>query len=109
MLEGRVRVLAGRTAIVTGGLRGIGWAVSHRFAAVGANVAIFDRDEASAPTVLAAREATRKLGSEFLYVKADVTSEADVRNAVAAVATRFSTIDALVNNVGVGAPPRPTD
>lgn len=109
MLEGRVRVLAGRTAIVTGGLRGIGWAVSHRFAAVGANIAILDRDETMAPTVLAAQEAVSKLGSEFLYVRSDVTSEAGVRSSVASVVEHFGTVDALVNNVGVGAPPRPIE
>jgi 3-oxoacyl-[acyl-carrier protein] reductase len=109
MFEDRVRVLAGRTAIVTGGLRGIGWAASQRFAAVGANVAIFDCDEAAAPAVLAAGQAISKLGSEFHYVRSDVTSEADVRSSVASVARQFGTVDALVNNVGVGAPPRPIE
>jgi NAD(P)-dependent dehydrogenase (short-subunit alcohol dehydrogenase family) len=109
MIEGRARTLAGRAAIVTGGLRGIGWAVSQGFAALGANVAIFDRDEAGAPAVLAAQQAASALGVELLYVACDVTGEDDVRRSVALVGERFGSIDSLVNNVGVGAPPRPIE
>ena len=54
MIERRSGAFAGRTAIVTGGLRGIGWEVANGFAGIGANVAIIDRDEVGAPQVYAA-------------------------------------------------------
>jgi len=109
MAEKSDHALAGRTAIVTGGMRGIGWAVAQGFAGRGANVAIVDRDVADAPEVAAARRRIEAAGAALLYLQADVTNEAEVRSFVARVADRFGTVDALVNNVGVGAPPKPIE
>ena len=109
MIEGRARTLAGRAALVTGGLRGIGWAVAQGFAALGAKVAILDRDEAGAAAVLAAQQAASALSAELFYVTCDATSEGDVQRSVGLVADRFGSIDSLVNIVGAGAPPRPIE
>lgn len=88
------RALAGRTAIVTGGMRGIGRAVALGFADRGANVAIVDRDAADAPQVTAAHQAIESVGGALLYLQSDVTSEAEVRGFVARVAERFGTVGA---------------
>jgi 3-oxoacyl-[acyl-carrier protein] reductase len=109
MAEKSDHALVGRTAIVTGGMRGIGWAVAQGFAGRGANVVIVDRDVADAAEVAAARRTIEAAGAALLYLQADVTNEAEVRSFVARVADRFGTVDALVNNVGVGAPPKPIE
>ncbi|TKK87614.1 SDR family oxidoreductase [Herbidospora galbida] len=73
----------GLVAIVTGGASGIGRAVAEELTARGAQVAVLDL-----------------AGTEFVC---DVTDDAAVRRAVAAVADRFGRIDVLVNNAGIGA------
>ena len=80
----------GLVAIVTGGASGIGAAVADRLHAAGARVAVLDRDPSHA-------------SPEHFAVTADVSDDASVRSAVAAVAARFGRIDVVVNNAGVGA------
>ena len=85
-----------RVAIVTGAADGIGWATARRLAAEGYQVALLDlRAEAAL-----ARAA--ELGPRHLGLACDVTAEAGVEAAVAAVLARFGRIDALVNNAGIG-------
>jgi len=91
--------LADRTAIVTGGAQGIGRAVTERFIASGAKVAIFDRDAA-----LAAATADELGRDKALPVVVDVTSLADVERAVAETHAAFGRIDILVNNAGIAGP-----
>lgn len=93
MAQGRV---AGRTAVVTGGARGIGKATAHRLAEEGANVAIFDR----LPDGEFVAEAIRASGGRAIFVKTDLTREHSVREAIADTARTFGTIDILVNNAG---------
>ena len=89
-------------AIVTGAADGIGWATAQRLAADGCQVALLDlRAEAAL-----ARAA--ELGPSHLGLTCDVTSEASVQAAVAAVLARFGRIDALVNNAGIGDQTGPT-
>ncbi|MEO8117992.1 MAG: SDR family oxidoreductase [Rhodoferax sp.] len=89
-------------AIVTGAADGIGWATAQRLAVDGYCVALLDlRGEA---TLARATE----LGSRHLGLACDVTSEASVQAAVAAVLARFGRIDALVNNAGIGDQTGPT-
>lgn len=80
-------VLAGLTAIVTGGASGIGAAITARFRADGATVAVFDLNPGEDPDG---------------YV-VDVADDAQVRAAVALVAERHGGIDIVVNNAGIGA------
>ncbi|MER5294161.1 3-oxoacyl-ACP reductase family protein [Streptomyces pharetrae] len=94
-----VRNLVGRTALVTGGNRGIGAAISRRLAAQGADVALtFARNKEQAETV--AEEIARAGGVRALAVAADATDPEAIRTAVDAVAREFGRIDILVNNAG---------
>lgn len=97
--------LQGKVAIVTGGAAGIGRACAERMAEEGARVAILDvLDEAG--EALAARLALG--GRDLQYWHADVSSEEQVRRAIAGVAERFGRLDALVNNAGIAGPSKPT-
>ncbi|WP_102957617.1 SDR family NAD(P)-dependent oxidoreductase [Mangrovicella endophytica] len=90
--------LTGRTAVVTGGARGIGAAIAHRLAEAGALAVVADRDEAEAArTAAAIVEAGFSAQPLFL----DVTDRASVSTAVAEVARRFGVPDILVNNAGI--------
>jgi len=93
-------LLDDKVAIITGGARGIGRAIVEVCAREGARVTILDRHAAEGAAVV------RDLGVEgrgVTFIAADVTREADVASACAAVATRHGTIDVLVNNAGVNA------
>jgi len=92
--------LEGRTALVTGGSRGIGRAIVERFAAEGADVAINYTSNAEAAGEVAA--AVEALGGKARIYQADVGDEtACVAMCEAAIAD-FGQIDALVNNAGLG-------
>jgi NAD(P)-dependent dehydrogenase (short-subunit alcohol dehydrogenase family) len=79
---------AEKAAIVTGGARGIGKAIAERLAALGWRVAVAD---------IAG-------GSDFLFVRTDISREPSVRACVRAVLRRFGRLDALVNNAGITGP-----
>ncbi|WP_224268590.1 SDR family NAD(P)-dependent oxidoreductase [Haloprofundus salinisoli] len=91
--------LDGRTAIVTGGNRGIGREIADALAEAGANVVVANRDEASGET--AAEELADEWGVETLAVPVDVADEAEVRAMVEATVDRFGGVDVLVNNAGI--------
>jgi ketoreductase len=97
-LNGR---LAGRVALVTGASRGIGEAISRRFGADGARVALAARDEEACARI--AREIERE-GGEAIALVCDVTDARSVARAVSATAAKWGRIDVLVNNAGVGGP-----
>jgi NAD(P)-dependent dehydrogenase (short-subunit alcohol dehydrogenase family) len=88
--------LAGRHAVVTGGGRGIGAAIAQALARAGATVSVLGRDAAR----LAAQVAALGGDTRAQAVGADVTDEASVRGAFAAVRERFGRVDILVNNAG---------
>jgi NAD(P)-dependent dehydrogenase (short-subunit alcohol dehydrogenase family) len=92
--------LAGRTAFVTGGARGIGRAIVEKFAAEGARVTFVDIDA----------EIGRKTASEVSacggpveFSAADITREDDVHRAIAGAVDRYGSLDILVNNAGINA------
>ncbi|GAA3583974.1 SDR family oxidoreductase [Amycolatopsis ultiminotia] len=80
----------GLVAVVTGGASGIGLATANLLAQRGAQVAVLDLETAGVPAPLTG-------------FGCDVTEDAEVRAAVAAVAERFGRLDILVNNAGIGA------
>ncbi len=91
--------LAGRTALITGGSRGIGRAVVLRLAGDGADVTFFYRDNAGAAAEVVA--AVAAMGQVATAVHLDIRSSAACAQAVEAVAERRERIDLLVNNAGV--------
>jgi 3-oxoacyl-[acyl-carrier protein] reductase len=90
--------LSGRAAIVTGGSKGIGFAVATRFAASGADVAIVARTEEPLKEGIAAiRKSTQ---TRVIGVQADVSKVADIQRAYDEVMKAFSKVDIIVNNAG---------
>lgn len=90
--------LKDKTALITGGISGIGKAIAEDFLAEGARVVITGRREE-----LGAKVASR-LGTtdRVVYVKQDVSQEKDWENATQQVIENFGHWDILVNNAGVG-------
>ncbi|OWY15539.1 hypothetical protein B6V72_02870 [Thioclava sp. F34-6] len=89
--------LDGKVALVTGGSRGIGRAISLALAAQGAKVAFCHPDDAQACETLAELQ---KL-TEAESLPADVSDEAQVEGMFDAVKSRFGRVDILVNNAGI--------
>jgi NAD(P)-dependent dehydrogenase (short-subunit alcohol dehydrogenase family) len=96
--------LKGRVAVITGGARGIGYAVAERMLRSGAAVSLWDIDEAklkSACVQLAA------LG-EVATCSLDLTADSGVQEAAQATLARFGKIDILINNAGITGGNAPT-
>ena len=92
--------LNGKTALVTGGSRGIGAAIALRLAADGADVAItFVRNEDAARDVVAKIESTGRRG---FALRADAADPGDAAGAVERAADDLGRLDILVNNAGIG-------
>ena len=93
------KLLEGKTAIVTGGGRGIGRAISVKLASEGANVVICDIaiNEAAEETV----KLIEAQGVKAAAFKADVTSPEDAENLFKQATEEFGAVDILVNNAGV--------
>jgi 3-oxoacyl-[acyl-carrier protein] reductase len=90
--------LSGRAAIVTGGSKGIGFAVATRFAASGADVAIVARNvDELKESVAAIRKSTQ---TRVVGVAADVSKAADIQRVYDEVMKAFGKIDIIVNNAG---------
>ena len=89
--------LKGKTAIVTGGGRGLGAQIAQGFAEAGANVVLCSRKVEACEEVAAGLE---KLGVQALALACDVTKPEDIANVVAQTITTFGRIDILVNNSG---------
>jgi NAD(P)-dependent dehydrogenase (short-subunit alcohol dehydrogenase family) len=86
-----------RTALITGGGRGIGRALALVYARAGANVVVVSR---SAPEVEAVRAEIETLGAKGLALVADVSDRDEVSAMATAALGEFGTVDILVNNAG---------
>ncbi len=89
-----------KTVIVTGGSRGIGAAISKRFAREGYNISInYIKNDEEANKIK--KEIESKYNVEVLLVKADVSNETDVENLINKTVNTFGGINCLVNNAGI--------
>ena len=93
--------LNGRVAVVTGGAQGFGRAITERFVASGAMVAIWDFDSALA------EKTAKEIGDSARVLKVDVTDTAAVEQARDATLAAFGKIDILVNNAGIAGVNKP--
>lgn len=91
--------LAGRVAVVTGGARGIGEAISLRLAEAGANVCVLDRDGEKAATT--AGEISERHGVECTSAAVDVLDRSMVAAAADAATEKWGRLDIWVNNAGI--------
>jgi len=91
--------LAGKTALVTGGARGIGRAIVEELAGAGATVAFTYRNSAAGADELVA--ALTAAGHPVTAHRSDASSSADASAVVAAVVAAGGRLDILVNNAGI--------
>jgi NAD(P)-dependent dehydrogenase (short-subunit alcohol dehydrogenase family) len=94
--------LTGRTALVTGGSKGLGLAMARGLAQAGADIAICSRNEAE---LAKARDAIAAAsGRRVEAIPADMTNRADVRRLADEATRRLGKVDILVNNAGTNIP-----
>jgi len=99
--------LAGKTAVVTGGSKGIGYAIARALAMEGADVVITGRDLESLTKSAAQLRQDVQGPARILAMTCDVRSPQSVARLFAAMKRRLERIDILVNNAGVSQPPKP--
>ena len=90
--------LEGKVALISGGARGIGAAMSTRFAAEGAHVCIGDIEDAAG---IALAETIQAAGQDARFMRLDVIDSAAWQAAVDALVADFGGVDILVNNAGI--------
>jgi 3-oxoacyl-[acyl-carrier protein] reductase len=94
--------LQGKTALITGGSRGIGAAIAKRLAADGANIAItYTKGADAAASVV--KEIERD-GRKAVAIQADATDAAAIKAAIEKTVATFGQLDVLVNNAGTAIP-----
>jgi 3-oxoacyl-[acyl-carrier protein] reductase len=93
--------LAGKVAIITGSSRGLGLASARALVAEGCSVCICGRGEVALSEAALELAAAAVAPAEVLAVRADLATEAGIRDVVEATITRFGGVDVLVNNVAL--------
>lgn len=93
--------LRGKTALITGGSKGIGLATAILLAAEGAQIAILARDEEQLQTASAMIQ--EQTGVEPLTLSADVSSQEQCERAITLTVARYGRLDILINNAGTSA------
>jgi NAD(P)-dependent dehydrogenase (short-subunit alcohol dehydrogenase family) len=91
--------LTGRVAVVTGGSKGLGFAMASGLASAGADVVLVSRHEDQART--AADEIAKAYCRKAVGIRADVTNQSEVEALVARVLKDLGRIDILINNAGI--------
>lgn len=93
-------ILNGKVAVVTGGSRGIGKAVSQKLASLGANIAvIYSGNDSAARNVEEYCE--KNYGIKARTYKCDVSNFTEVKETIAKIKTDFGTVHILINNAGI--------
>lgn len=93
-------MLNGKTALVTGGSRGIGRAVARKLASLGADIAVVYAGNQEAAEAVC-REIQAQYGVRALAYRCNVADFAEVKQAVSRVKADFGTVHILVNNAGI--------
>ena len=91
--------LEGKVALITGGSRGIGKAISLAFAEAGADLVVSSRDKRP-PELENVAEQVRAIGRKAISIPANVGKRQEVENLVQETLREFGKIDILVNNAG---------
>lgn len=94
-----MKLLDGKTAVITGSGRGIGKAIAMKFASLGADIVINDIPQSEYADETC--EEIKKLGVKAIVVKGDVRNADDVKNLIDTTVKEFGKIDILVNNAGI--------
>jgi NAD(P)-dependent dehydrogenase (short-subunit alcohol dehydrogenase family) len=97
-------ILKGKVALVTGAGMGLGQCSALAFAREGAKVVVADIDVKNGQKTV---DMIKKAGGEAMFVKTDVSSEADVENLVSKTIETFGKLDCAHNNVGIEELPHP--
>jgi NAD(P)-dependent dehydrogenase (short-subunit alcohol dehydrogenase family) len=93
-----MNILEHKVALVTGGTSGIGRATAIAFAAAGAKVVFSGRREAEGKDTA---NLIRQSGAECLFVRSDVSSQADVKALIQQTVTTYGRLDIAFNNAGI--------
>lgn len=96
--------LKNKVALITGGNAGIGKAIAKAYLEEGALVAVAGRSSKDSDRV---KELINELGEGVLYIQADVSKEADVKDFMALVVNKFGRINIAINNAGVASEGKP--
>ena len=91
--------LTNKTAVVTGGSKGLGLAMAEGLASAGANIVIISRNEKEGKA--AAEKIVKEYKTKAIAISATVTSEEEMQKAVETTIKEFGVIDILINNAGI--------
>jgi 3-oxoacyl-[acyl-carrier protein] reductase len=92
-------MLTGKTALVTGGSRGIGKAIAIALANAGADVAITYREQAD--KAMAVADEINAIGRKCVAVQVDITQDAEIKSALAKIAEELGAPTIVINNAGI--------
>jgi NAD(P)-dependent dehydrogenase (short-subunit alcohol dehydrogenase family) len=99
-----MKVLENKVALVTGGTSGIGKATAIALGIAGAKVVFSGRREAEGEDVA---NSIRKSGAECLFVRSDVSVEADIQTLIQQTVATYGRLDCAFNNAGIASPAKP--
>lgn len=91
--------LTGKSAIITGGSRGLGYAMAAGLASAGCNVMLVNRNAEEGK--LAAKQLERDFGTQVVSFRADITSQAETELMAQTAVDTFGKIDILINSAGI--------
>jgi NAD(P)-dependent dehydrogenase (short-subunit alcohol dehydrogenase family) len=99
-----MKVLENKVALVTGGTSGIGKTTAIALGVAGAKVVFSGRREAEGEDVA---NSMRKSGAECLFVRSDVSVEADIQALIQQTVATYGRLDCAFNNAGIASPAKP--